>query len=207
MKEIIQELLFYPFIVVFDIATFFNKLFSNLIYSFKKPKFNYEDIIEVKYFMDEIMDLETTIFYQEGNTKPVNDLATIISLDKNKFNELVDVLAKNKLFKYKKYIYTFSITPFSDLFCADAGEGCNELTFEFKDGREYQLTSYCESKEFDNVIRYIEKLIGENKEVPQYKVGDANEMNCSNELEENGLIVWEGMNEKDPNKKYKLKMS
>lgn len=59
------------------------------------------------------------------------------------------------------------------------------------------------------VLRFIaEKELVSTSEISKY-IGktDRTARRIVSKLEENGLIIWEGMNEKDPNKKYKLKMS
>ena len=59
------------------------------------------------------------------------------------------------------------------------------------------------------VLRFIaEKELVSTSEISKY-IGktDRTARRIVAKLEENGLIIWVGMNEKDPNKKYKLKMS
>lgn len=159
MKEVLYAVLMYPFVLALDILSFFCRWIDNIKYSLNKSELKYEDIFEVKFCYDYIMDFDSTIFYEEGNNKPVDEYAEIIALEKDKFKELKSLLRTNRILEYKKNIFTFSITPLWHLWCTDVGECMESLIFKFKDGQIRRIDSYCTSKRFDTVAKYLTEVV------------------------------------------------
>lgn len=160
MKEVFFAICMYPFVLAEDIWLFFHSLFANIKYSFSKPQFSYEDIVQAELYYDYIIDSDFIIFCEDNNNNKTTDEYTrIISLDKNKFNELKSFLKENRLLDYKKYIFNFSLTPFWYLLVGDAGRGEESLTIKFNNGQTFNTTSYCTSKRFDIVVKYLMEIV------------------------------------------------
>ena len=160
MKIILRAMLMYPFVIIMDIGTFFCRLFENIKCSFNKIKFDYNDIVEIGLYDEDVLalDSDSIIIYEKGNDKPDSEYAKIISLEKNKFNELKSLLKENRILEYRRNIFRFRITPLWYLWCADIGDFGETLILKFKDGQTFRVDSYCTSKRFDRVAKYLREM-------------------------------------------------
>ena len=160
MKIILRAILMYPFVLIIDIGTFFYRLIDNIKDCFNKHQFNYDDIVEIEFYDGDLLadTSDSIIFYENDTNKPDNNCASIISLGKNEFDELKRLLKENEILKYKKNIFRFSITPLWYLWCADIGDSEESLIIKFKNGQVRRIDSYCTSKKFDTVVKYLKDI-------------------------------------------------
>ena len=157
--DLILVILRYPLVLVWDIVIFFKRLFYNIFYGSNKTQCTYEDIVAVKY-MWESLHIQSIIVLETDN-QPSEKKDNIITLNKKQFDELRDLLKKNRILEYKKYIFKFRFTNLLETMADDIplldGE---EMVIQFKDGQCFEMTAFCKSKRFDTVTQYLRNIAG-----------------------------------------------
>lgn len=153
--EFVKNLLYYPKIVFFDIIELFYRIISNIIFKIKKEDYNYDDIISIEYVACMPPDFESINVYESDTYKIKEDGCNKdIGIKKENFNKLIEMLKGYKAFKHNN-IFNLSITPFSELFIEDGGDGEEFLTIYMKNNKQHKISVYCSSKWFD---KFVEKL-------------------------------------------------
>ena len=160
MKIVLRAILMYPFVIIMDIGIFFERLFDNMKCSFNNIKLDYNDIVEIGLYDNDVLalDSDSIIIYENGSNEPDDTYPKTISLEKNKFNEVKSFLEENRILEYKRNIFKFRITPLWYLWCSDIGDFGETLILKFKDGQTFRVDSYCTSKRFDTVATYLRDI-------------------------------------------------
>jgi len=154
----IKNLLYYPVIIMFDILEFFYRIIGNIRFKFKKKNYDYDDIVKLEYtacFLPDFIGID--VYISEVYQKKEREEHKEVGISLEEFKKLKEILRKNKAFKYHN-IFSFSITPFGELFVEDGGSGEEYLTIYLKEGKEHKINVYRASKWFDGFVEMLHEL-------------------------------------------------